>query len=471
MASNLAGTVLPIVPSVNGQFIAGLFKNRLRIIPSTEPGTHNAIRIIDTKSRFTAFPRFIRWSPERTRILCASGRCISVWDLVDEKWAADIQDVDTAGNGGVINVEFGATHDEVIAFHAFNTKVTIFSLSTGQAQSIKSPKFSHSNGFAYRPSTGHLAILLKLDTVDTLTIHEKETYEVVNTVAVPTVDAQGLKWSPDGCWIAVWDTASMGTKVVIYTADGQLFKTFTGREEDFDLGVRVIAWSPTSHILGIGNYDGSVDFLGGDTLIVKMTIVHSVEENQRDTPDVWRERYTDADGLYHYGSAGDLLALPTGTTNSHRAVTLLEFNCTGTMLATLCHAFPSVVWIWSVTASRPKLTAVLVLENNVRQLLWNPVNPDSLLITNECHTPTVHEWVTHSAPKVSHVPIKPDGGKHEATWLKDVAAHSVFLFGSSREYVVGRISDGSEKFETVQSWDDNSSYISSSSRLFDTSTS
>lgn len=223
-------------------------------------------------------PRFIRWSPssngsvngsthsESRRILCASGRCISVWDLEDDKWSADIQDVDTAGNGGVVNVEFGATHDEVIAFHGFSTKITIFSLKTGQAQAIKSPKFSHSNGFSYRPETGHFAILLKLEAVDTLSIHEKETYEVVNTVAVPTVDAQGLKWSPDGCWLAIWDTASMGTKIVIYTADGQLFKTYTGREEELDLGVRTIAWSPTSQILGMGNHDGSVDFLGGDTV-------------------------------------------------------------------------------------------------------------------------------------------------------------------------------------------------------------
>ena len=196
-----------------------------------------------------------------------------MWDLDDEKWSADIQDVDSAGHGGVVNVEFGATHDEVIAFHGFGTKVTIFSLKTGQAQAIKSPKFSHSSGFSYRPGTGHFAILLKLEAVDTLTVHETETYEVISTVALPTVDAQGLKWSPNGCWLAVWDTASVGTKVIIYTADGQLFKTFTGRGEDrdYNLGVRVITWSPTSQVLAIGNNDGSVDFLRGDTVCLSKT--------------------------------------------------------------------------------------------------------------------------------------------------------------------------------------------------------
>lgn len=266
-----------------------MFNNRLKIIPTAGPAREQVSRTIDTKNRFSVPPRFIRWSPRREsphdfartdsgRLLCASGRCISVWDFDDDKWFADIQDVDSGGHGGVVNVDFGATPDEVIAFHAFHTKLTIFSLKTGQAQAIKSPKFSHSNGFAYRPGTGHLAILLKLDGMDTLTIHEKETYEVINTVALPTVDSQGLKWSADGCWLAVWDAASMGTKVAIYTADGQHFKTFDGREEDFDLGIRMISWCPTSQILGIGNHDGSVDFLGGDTVCYVFIDINTVHK-------------------------------------------------------------------------------------------------------------------------------------------------------------------------------------------------
>lgn len=203
-----------------------------------------------------------------------------------------------------------------------------------------------------------------------------------------------------------------------------------------------------------------------------MTISHSVEDNKRDFPEVWREDCTEADGLYHYFSAAGILSLPIPISNSSRAVTLLEFNCTGAMLATLSHAFPNVVWIWSIIGWQTKLTSVLILEYDVRQLLWSPVKPDTLLITNECHTPTVHEWVAHRDPRICHVPIKPEGGKHEAAWLGQLASRSIFLFGSNREYIIGRIYEGSEEFETVQSWNDDSSYTSSytssSSRLFDT---
>lgn len=199
-----------------------------------------------------------------------------------------------------------------------------------------------------------------------------------------------------------------------------------------------------------------------------MTIFHSVEDIERESPEVWHERYTEADGLYHYFPSTDLLSLPNQPASAGRTGTLLEFNGAGDMLATLNHALPNVVWLWSINGWQPKLTAVLILENNVRQLLWNPLNQDTLLITNECHTPTVHEWVAHRSPRISHVPIKPDGGKHEAVWLGDLASHSIFLFGSNREYIIGRIYENSEEFETVQNWDDDSSYISSSSRFFDT---
>ena len=138
------------------------------------------------------------------------------------------------------------------------------------------------------------------------------------------------------------------------------------------------------------------------------------------------------------------------------------------MIATLSQAFPNVVWLWTFVDSLPKLTTILIQEHNIRQLLWNPIKPDTLLVTNEGNPPTVHEWTIHCKPRIAHVPIKPDNGKYEATWLEEMAESSLFLFGSTREYLVGRFYLDSEEFETVQSWADNS-HISSASRLFDTS--
>lgn len=181
---------------------------------------------------------------------------------------------------GTLNVDFGSDEYEIIVFHAWNTKLSIHSLDTGKSSVIKSPKSAHHLSFGYRPRTKQFAILLKPDASDVLTIHEPKSYNLINRAILPTIDAQGLKWSPDGRWIAVWDAASSGTKVVIFTADGQLFRTYAGQPEEddtYDLGVKQIEWSPSntssgdSEVLAIGKVNGSIDLLRTRTVC---TVVH-----------------------------------------------------------------------------------------------------------------------------------------------------------------------------------------------------
>ena len=208
----------------------------------------------------------------KRRLLCAKYDQISVWqgDSLLEP-VARIEGVDPA----IETVNFGSDQNEVAVFHAWNTRMTIFSLDTAHSYVIKAPKFAHGHGFGYRPRTGQLAILLKPETIDVLTIHEAHTYELINRASLPTVDAKGVKWSPDGRWIAVWETASAGTKVLIFTADGHHFATYTGSAKldgAFDLGVRGIEWSPivegeeASEFLAVGKVDGAVDILQSKTV-------------------------------------------------------------------------------------------------------------------------------------------------------------------------------------------------------------
>lgn len=204
------------------------------------------------------------------RILSASDARIQVWQLRPLQQCAEIENVES----GATHVDFGGDQNEVIVFHAWNTKLTVFGLDTGRSQVIKTPKSSHPNSFGYRPRTSQFAVLLKPDTSDLLTIHEFRTYELINRAVLPTLDAQGLKWSPDGRWIAVWDAASTGTKVLIFTAHGQLFRTYSGPPDTdlvLDLGVKGIEWSPadrtgTSELLAVAKVDGNVDILKSKTV-------------------------------------------------------------------------------------------------------------------------------------------------------------------------------------------------------------
>lgn len=235
------------------------------------------VKAKESASRFVNFSRASTGpSPDELvgssdrRLLCASDSRVLVWQLSPLEQHAEVESVEP----GALNVDFGGDEKEIIVFHAWNTKVTIFSLDTGRTQVIKTPKSCHPNSFGYRPRTRQFAILLKPDANDVLTIHEFRSYELIGQAILPTVDAQGLKWSPDGKWVAIWDTASMGTKVLVFTADGQPYRTYSGpanSDSSLDLGVRCIEWSPVSNTglseyLAVGKVNGSLDLLNSKTV-------------------------------------------------------------------------------------------------------------------------------------------------------------------------------------------------------------
>lgn len=265
--SNSAPLVLSL--SNDGLFAAHVHGKDLAVY-SNLASEHKEIQT--AKSMETSVKSF-KFSPTQNstgsskdrRLLSSNESRISIWQLEELKLFAEIENLEP----GTLNIEFGADENEVLVFHTWNTKTTIHFLDTGRSSMIKSPKSAHHLGFGYRPQTKHFAILLKPDTSDLLTIHDPQSYNLVTRVVLSTNDAQGLKWSPDGRWIAVWDAASSGTKVLIFTADGQLFRTYSGSsdmDDSFDLGVKQIEWGPvgkdgTSRTLAVGKVNGNVDLL------------------------------------------------------------------------------------------------------------------------------------------------------------------------------------------------------------------
>lgn len=269
-----------IAVSDDGEYAAQLNGKDLTVHLNPTSSEFKHVDIVRVKENASKFIKFSRPYPSSTntnnnepnrRLLCASDSRILVWQLNPLQLHAEIESIEP----GATNIDFGGDENEIVAFHAWNTKLTVFGLDTGRSQVVKTPKFFHSNGFGYRPTTRQFAVILKPDAADLLTIHGFRSYELINRAALPTVDAQGLKWSPDGRWIAVWDAASTGTKVLIFTADGQLFRTYTGSPDSdpvFDLGVKGIEWSPVngrtgmSEFLAVGKVDGIVDILGSKTV-------------------------------------------------------------------------------------------------------------------------------------------------------------------------------------------------------------
>lgn len=275
------------MPSPDGRLIATLHNSHLIIRSSTNgillqnfPITQDA----------TSPWHFLQWSGRgssktkasdlqvnasslrtSSRVLLANNDTVLIWDVDDSQWSAMI-DGAASNLGEIAKVCFGFTSREILVFSVFGIKVTIWSLVTSRGVEIRDPKSSTS--YDYRPRTGHLAVLTRANAHDNLMLLAPETYELISSVELTTVDAQGVKWSPDGRWLVIWDAASMGYKVSIYTADGHLFKVYSGGQDadNIGLGVKVLQWSPSADFLTIGDFNSRIILLQINTVSISNRI-------------------------------------------------------------------------------------------------------------------------------------------------------------------------------------------------------
>lgn len=259
--------------SPNGDLIATLQQSRLSISSSH---SREVVRKYPLPQDFILRCRYVRWysanyqKPNVTkeqgnahceqpgRILLADDDTVRVYDTNDPAWHAVIEKA--AGNlGKIAEVAFGHTADEVVVLSDFGVKLTIWSLLTSRGVEVRDPKYIV-KCYHHRPRTGHLAILTRPTAQDVLMLLQPGSHELVKNVELPTVDSQEVAWGPDGNWLAITDTASSGYKVLIYTADGHLYKTISHSMDtvDISLGVRCMQWNPFTKTLLIGDNNDSI---------------------------------------------------------------------------------------------------------------------------------------------------------------------------------------------------------------------
>ena len=278
MLTNILATHISVA-SPDGKLIATIHQSHLLLRSSLGGET---VQDFELPQNFAATCRYVRWykandyrrklrenrqdfqKPER--VLLANDDIVLVYDANDAQWRAEISGA-ASDLDSIANVEFGRTQDEIMVFSDFNVKVTIWSLITNRGIDIRDPK-ALVHGYGHRPQTGHLAILTRDTAHDTVMLLDPYSLDLYRTFDPATADAQGLRWSPDGRWLAIWDTASSGYKVLIYTADGHLFKTYLGEQDahNVGLGVKTLLWSPTAESLAIGDYSERVTLLAKNTV-------------------------------------------------------------------------------------------------------------------------------------------------------------------------------------------------------------
>ncbi|KKY27956.1 putative wd40 domain-containing protein [Phaeomoniella chlamydospora] len=325
MSTSLGTSYRQSVPSPSSQYLAFITEDAkdLAIIntsPSPPPYGRLCRRIKLQDPRFAARVATIRWTPQSSttddgildegslplssesiqsalatspRILLSDGRHIQVYTTLDpgsyrtgsQKLHSLIYNIDLGTTfGKTTHVDFLLNHHHIIALTETNVHATILTIDgeLGGPKYIElkpAPKsgLPVPNILTLHPkSKNHFSILGKAsdgkDVVSTYrySYNEVEPWSVEVRNVLSTYDAQGFCWSPDGRFVAVWDTPSMGCNVRFYTGDGLELEHMCidkimpgyGISEPQDgiegLGVKSLNWFSKDQILGITDFDGNV---------------------------------------------------------------------------------------------------------------------------------------------------------------------------------------------------------------------
>jgi hypothetical protein len=226
---------------------------------------------------------------------------LRIYSVTDTKFSATI--VHPVSVTKVAFISFGGSDNEVCIFTDFGLKLSIFNLTTLKSVDINSPKFYNpgvaGRGFSYRPRTSHLALLTRSGGKDIISIHAQGVLEVVRSWCPDTIDAQGLLWSSDGTWLVVWESASQGHRILIYTADGHLFKAWNGplplSDEDIDAilgaGIKLLDWSDNGKLIAIGDHSRRVTVISSPVLTESISLLHPTAVKPEESLQVSRLFY------------------------------------------------------------------------------------------------------------------------------------------------------------------------------------
>ncbi|KAF2026215.1 hypothetical protein EK21DRAFT_74619, partial [Setomelanomma holmii] len=350
--------------------------------------------------------------PCSNRVLLFDDETTRVYDLRDDKWSAVISN-GSGGMGKNVHVDFGATEDEVLVWSDFAACLKVWCLRTGRAVEIRDPRFSgrEGKGWGYRPSSTAkhgrgqvLALLCRTSGVDVLMLLSAITYNLITRVELPTIDGAGLKWSRDGRWLAIWDAASAGHKLHIYTADGNLYRTISREpNEEIDvwgiegLGIKSVEWVPGSEKLAVGGWDRRVRILSTRTFAPVVFLDHTPVIHIHAAP-VYTE-HIDGQGDRSYQITPQPTTPPKAPLERNKTalikqgISILAFNTDGTLCATRDDSTPSTVWIWDLRSLKPR--TILIQFSPIKTLQWHPHDPSRLLIQTNHDSPTVYLYTAH----------------------------------------------------------------------------
>ncbi|KAK5708236.1 hypothetical protein LTR97_000776 [Elasticomyces elasticus] len=335
--------------------------------------------------------------------------------------------IDNGGRalGSMLAVDFVRPHHLLTCWEFGTAKV--WDLKTAKAIDLPDLKTA-GNGSPWQerpkpnPTVHTLALLARPAAEDTLTLYFPELCKSTEPIKLPTVDAQSISWSPDGCWLAILDTPTASPCVHFYTPDGLLYNSYpaeTAQEVNDGLGIKAISWS-ARHV-ALSRFDGRVVLLNNITFRPVATIEHTLTIAQSTLPEhqralIWRESIS-ASHERSYSLASRPVSLPLSRTKhsiepAELGVAEVEISADGRYLATRDERMLSTVWFWNIYTTSAH--SVVIQHQNVRQIQWHPTLVSLVMLDCGEGIAYLYDLASHDPPRPINVPLP---GSAKLSWV------------------------------------------------------
>ncbi|KAM8927069.1 WD repeat-containing protein WRAP73 isoform 2-T2 [Pelodytes ibericus] len=376
--------------SPNGRYLASAVQYRL-VIRDT-----NTLQIAQLYTCLDQI-QHLEWSSDSMFILCAMYKrgIVQVWSLEQPDWHCKIDE----GSAGLVSSCWSPDGRHILNTTEFHLRVTLWSLSAKSVSYMKYPKACHP-GMAFTSDGRHMALAERRDCKDYISIFVCNDWHLLRHFEAETRDLTGISWAPNGCVLAVWES-SLEYKMLLYSLDGRLLASYCAYE--WSLGIKSVAWSPSSQFLAIGSFDEKIRILNHVTWKPIKEFTHLaaltnpkavVYKEVEKCPAVVTEDLTfplsrdRPSSLFSVRSKYDIVQAPVNLrvikpdsdrANPELGVGKLAFSPDNRYLASKNDNMPCSVWIWDIQ----KMSLFVVLEQSsaVRSLAWDPIHPRLAICT------------------------------------------------------------------------------------------
>ena len=99
---------------------------------------------------------------------------------------------------------------------------------------------------------------------------------------------------------------------------------------------------------------------------------------------------------------------------------------------------PHAVWFWHLLDGR--MQGVVLFRAEIKQMLWHPTSPGTLVVITQCRDPVVYVCLSGSPPEAVSIPSLQGvrSARWEATWIKCQQTQSqLFMLSSAKAFDVG----------------------------------